>query len=480
MNPLGHSLPRGSPKASPYAVQWLFGTVVACCLAAGLSGSLRLAYPAGALVTGAYLLKESPGTYVAFTMWLWFLSPLVRRLVDYAAGWRDPSPILLAPYLVAALSLLPLIRRLAAPSNGSSVRERLQPAFLLTISGLLYGLLVGLVLNPISSVLTAVLNWAVPIAFGWYVAVFVECYLDFQRAITRTFQWGILIVGCYGIYQFIVAPPWDGSWLTNVGALSMGLPEPFGIRVFSTMHAPAILALTLAIGVVLWLAAPRLWTAPGAAVAIIAVLLSQARTAWVVLAIAILLLIPSLRPKLIARLVFCFGVLAALTIPLLTVEPMHTVVSDRLATLSMPSKDESAEARLEAHEYVFDQIIQQPFGYGLGASDDTFPKFTMLRDSIITSALTQLGFVGSVLYFFGLLFLLWELFACYRQRESPLTTVVASIAIALMSQLYLASTTAGPVGAFFWMLAGLALSRRHSGSGPSRIPVNSPVLNAGG
>jgi hypothetical protein len=443
------------------APQLAFGLVVLCCLASGLAPSLRTAYPIGALAVGAYLMGRDPASYLAFTIWLWFLSSLVRRLVDHSAGWQDPSSVLLAPYLVSGLSVLPLVRRLLSPSEGQSgVFDSRPLPFVLCGIGVVYGLFVGLISNPLSAVVMDFLYWGIPLMLGWYVTAYPDSHLIFGRAVTRTFQLGLLVMGCYGVYQFVIAPPWDSYWLANVvGVDSMGLPEPYGIRVFSTMNAPAILGLTLASGIVLWFVTPRLLTLPCAAAAFAAILLSQARTAWIVLAIAVLLLIPTLQPKLLVRLTIGLSLVVALALPILMVEPMRTVVSDRLATLTTPSRDESAKDRIEGHRYLFELAVQQPFGHGLGTSEAAFPISMALKDSVVASCFLQLGFFGSAVYFSGLLFLLRELWSAYRRRESTLSTAVACTAIGLLSQMYLATTTAGPVGVFFWIFSGIAVGK---------------------
>src|ERR1700689_1401054 len=78
--------------------------VSAICLLAGTGATLRILYPTMALVVGVFLIFTSKPTYTSFTWWLWFLSPFLRRLIDYHSGWVDPSPVLLAPLLVTLVS----------------------------------------------------------------------------------------------------------------------------------------------------------------------------------------------------------------------------------------------------------------------------------------------------------------------------------------------------------------------------------------
>ncbi|WP_377807371.1 hypothetical protein ABNQ38_10180 [Azospirillum sp. A29] len=58
----------------------------------GKAGLLEIIFPVGALAVGALLVTRDPARFAAFTWWLWFLTPEVRRLVDYQAGWSVISP----------------------------------------------------------------------------------------------------------------------------------------------------------------------------------------------------------------------------------------------------------------------------------------------------------------------------------------------------------------------------------------------------
>src|ERR1700749_1534237 len=54
--------------------------------------------------------------YFGFLLTVWFLIPLLRRLVDHSAGPLDPNPMLLAPYLTTlAVPLVMLPGLLKAP-----------------------------------------------------------------------------------------------------------------------------------------------------------------------------------------------------------------------------------------------------------------------------------------------------------------------------------------------------------------------------
>ena len=54
-----------------------------------------------------------------------------------------------------------------------------------------------------------------------------------------------MVMGAYGVWQYMVAPAWDGFWIESTGLLTFGKPEPRQIRVFSTMHSNGPFAVTM-------------------------------------------------------------------------------------------------------------------------------------------------------------------------------------------------------------------------------------------
>ena len=67
-------------------------------------------------------------------------------------------------------------------------------------------------------------------------------YDEQKQAVEKCFTWAVLLLGAYGIYQYIAPPPWDCAWLEGLPGgyenLSFGHPTPFEIRVWSTSNSP--------------------------------------------------------------------------------------------------------------------------------------------------------------------------------------------------------------------------------------------------
>jgi hypothetical protein len=84
----------------------------ALCILVHAGRLLNLAFPLGTFAVGVFLYLRYPILYLGFTWWVWFLTPWVRRLIDYQSGWTDPSPVLLAPSLVTFVTLATFVRHL--------------------------------------------------------------------------------------------------------------------------------------------------------------------------------------------------------------------------------------------------------------------------------------------------------------------------------------------------------------------------------
>ena len=162
---------------------------------------MNYAYLAATLPVGVLLYWRRPGLYIGFTWWLWFLTPEVRRLADYVQGWNPINPVMLAPYLVSALTIFTLVHHLP-----KLLLNRFFP-FVLIGLGLLYAYAVGIYRAGAPSATFHLLEYSVPIAFGFYFVVHWRRYPLYRRTIQRTFAWGVLVMGVYGLIQFFSFRP---------------------------------------------------------------------------------------------------------------------------------------------------------------------------------------------------------------------------------------------------------------------------------
>ena len=180
----------------------------------------------------------------------------------------------LAPYITAGISALPLLASL-----GSLGSRRTLP-YVCAMVAILYGLILGLVSLPLFNVLRALLNWLVPVVFGLFIYQNRDLYPEFRAAIERSFLFGTLITGAYGIYQFFALPDWDRLWMLNVQLNSFGAVEAMKVRVFSTMNAPAIFAAVTACGLLLLFNLKGKLRLLSAACGFLALMLTVSRASW--------------------------------------------------------------------------------------------------------------------------------------------------------------------------------------------------------
>ncbi|MFP4134828.1 MAG: hypothetical protein ACLFTJ_11830, partial [Halothece sp.] len=128
-----------------------FFTAVGIFVGAGTL--LRVVFPLGSLAVGLFLFQKYPIIYISFTFWLYFLTPLIRRLIDYRSSWVNPSPVLLAPPLVALITLLTVVQYLPRMNRRGGL------PFLLALGGISYAVLIGLVRGSPTIVIRDLINW---------------------------------------------------------------------------------------------------------------------------------------------------------------------------------------------------------------------------------------------------------------------------------------------------------------------------------
>ncbi len=413
---------------------------------------LRLFFPAGAFVVGIFLYFRYPILYLGFNWWIAFLSPWVRRLIDNESGWVDPSPVLLAPVLVMLLTLITFVRHLP-----TSYRQGGLP-FVLSSMAVFYASLVGLIKNPSAGAVIASLGWLTPITFGFHLFVNWREYPSYRQNIQRTFLWCVLLTGTYGVYQFITAPAWDRYWMLNAAIDSIGFPEPFQIRVFSTMNAPGAFAVVLMAGLLLLLSNQGVWRFPASVAGYLSFLLSQVRSAWLGWFVGLLALIPFLKPRFQMSLIATILILAVGVVPLTTVEPFSEVINSRVQSFSDAKGDESYNERMAGYTELFDEALGELPGRGLGFVISSSKTSFGPNDSGILAILFSLGWFGTIPYMSGIALLFFSSFQGGETSFDPFVSTARGISLGVFAQIGLGVATAGVSGNLFWGFAGMAMA----------------------
>jgi hypothetical protein len=415
-------------------------------LAAGLGKVLNYAYPALAVLVGIYLFSKHSVLYVGFTWWLWFLSPLVRRLSDHRSSFTDPSPILLAPFLVSLITLMVIFQYAPSFKRPASI------IFLAAFLSVLYGYIMGYLNGTLFNTTLKSFEWIAPISFSYYLFVSWRNYPLYRSNMQRVFLWGVLVSGAYGVYQYIVAPEWDGVWLTNTRLLSMGTPEPMGMRVWSTMHGSGVFSSMMMSGLILLVNVRSPLYLPATAAGYLSFLLSGVRSAWVGWLIGMFNLIVSLRSSAKIRLLVIAAITAVAVIPLTQMEQFSDVITTRLETFSDLSSDGSGAGRLSIYQDSFNDAFLNPIGKGIGNTNSF--------DSGILMIGATLGWIGGVPYIGSLLLLLSQVVQGRQFSHDSFAKASESIVIGMLSQLAFGPNSLGLPGMLLWGFLGMSLAAK--------------------
>ena len=445
---------RPEPILQP-ALPWIlilgFILVTIVCILAGVGKILNLIFPAGAFTIAIVLYFRYPILYLGFCWWICFLSPLVRRLADYRSGFTSPSPILLSPFLVILVTIITLYQNLPKTHRQGSW------PFVLSFVGVFYGFLAGIASGGSPShVIQGTLKWSTPILFSFHIFSYWRYYPEYRQNIQRTFVWGVLVMGIYGICQYLIAPGWDKFWLEKTEMVTAGIPEPLGIRVWSTMNGPFVFGVAMIPGLLLLFNYKGVLSLPASVVGYLAFLLSLVRTAWGGWLVGVFTLFSSLKSSLQIRLIIIFLVMALCIIPLTNIEPFSEVINDRLGTFSNIESDGSAVARTETYSRLLIPALTSFVGYGIG----NVPDFGRTLDSTILAMLFSLGWLGSIFYMGGWLLLTFDLF---RGSESRTDTVASTARAVVVSSFFMLSFAMSMIeipGIVLWGFLGIGLAAK--------------------
>jgi O-Antigen ligase len=443
-------------KAQVYGALLVMITIPVLCIAGNQAGLLRIAFPVLSVAVGGFLFWRSKPTYVCLVCWLWFVTPFLRRMADFQSGWAPTSAVLLAPYLATGISVITLFASL------KQFGERKSLPYVCALVGISYGTIIGLARYPLFSVLQALLNWVVPVIFGFFLYQHRELYRDFRRAIEQSFLYGILLTGAYGIYQFFDLPDWDRMWMLNVQMNSFGAVEALKVRVFGTMNAPAIFAAVTTCGLLLLSSLKGKLRILAAVCGFLALVLTMSRASWLSLVAGFIFLAFQLdmrqRFRLAAVTAACIVfLLAATQIPV-----VNDLIAERIRTVSDPSHDVSYTARIEGHQEAFRKIAQEPFGEGLGSTDTEHgtegdDDFIGPHDSTALEFLYSLGWIGTLIYVIGLGAM--GLHLLRSPRSDPFVLSSKAIIVGFIAQCLLNSVLLGVLGFMVWMFASMSLAQ---------------------
>lgn len=239
--------------------------------------------------------------------------------------------------------------------------------------------------------------------------------------------------------------------------LTAGIPEPLGIRVWSTMNGPLVFGVTIMAGLLLLFNYRGGLSLPASAAGYLAFLLSQVRTAWLGWVVGLLALFSSLKSSLQIRLIIIFVVMAVAIVPLTNIEPFSEVINARLDSFSNIEHDGSAVARTETYTKLLVPALTSFFGYGIG----NMPDFGFPLDSTILSMLFSVGWLGTIFYMGGWISLSLKLFRGSEiKADTVASTARAVVASAFFMLFFTPTIFAGILGVVMWGFLGMGMAAR--------------------
>jgi hypothetical protein len=439
---------------------------------AGLSSLNRLAYPAMAfLVAGFLYMKRSPW-YFGFCVWLFCACSLVRRLADYQAGFQVSSTILVAPYIACMLAGASAIRYLGTGKNLGSV------PFFVVLSTIFYGTVLAVLQDRLTLGLVDMLKWTAGPLIAVHALLYSrESLSDLRQVVSTALLVAAPMMAVYGVLQFASPFPWDAEWVINVRQLgfdSIGVPEPFGLRVFGPMHSPGALATYLMVGIMLSVGQRALPSWLSVAVCTLCLALCMYRTLWAATCLGLLLVFFWGSPGAKVKIVIGAAIVVMGTSMLALVPEVQFMLAKRFATLSDLQTDESGAERLMQYVRFFVDGGDHMLGVGLGVNYQASVggQGAAFLDSGILDTIRALGLFGGLLYLAGLAALILTMLS--RRFTPGLGSVIfRSAAVVCFLQIPLGSVHVAEAGFLGWLTLAVGLA---SGRPRSLASISSGVL----
>lgn len=436
------------PFATPFAVF----AITFVLILAHQGRLLEVAFMPMGVAVAYWLYRRYPAHYLSFVCWLFFLTPEVRRFADYYKGAFNPTSIIMTTPLIAAslsgISMLLHYRLLG--------QRRAAPLVMMLIA-IMYGYVMGVAQFGIMPATFTVIGWLQPIFIGWFIMQNWRLYPLFRRVLFKTFIYGTILMGFYGIYQYVSPPPWTVFWLVQSGMeSSSGHGVAFGMRICSTLNSTGPFALTMMVGLLMSLASPSKLKVVAGIAGLPALLFTAVRTSWGGLVIGLVYPLAMLDARSRLRLVMAVFVFAGLCTPMLMFDQVTEPIAKRFSTIGNLSDDNSFQAR-QGFYTNFAAIAGESFaGHGMGSTGlasklaDPHAQIISSLDSGVVDVMWVLGWPGGLLYVAGLFALLWRAFTASLARPGDRFAITGvGSAIAILAIMVMIDTMQGVSGMYF-------------------------------
>jgi hypothetical protein len=334
--------------------------------------------------------------------------------------------------------------------------------FVVALSAITYAFFIGVIQNAPLAAIRAFLDWVVPVLFGFHLFANWKDYPLYKNNIQKTFLAITLATGSYGIFQFITAPKWDVFWLELTQITVMGDPEPFGLRIWSTLHSTSPFATLMMASGILLLMSPSKFAIPISTIGYLSLLLTVVRSAWGGWLIGIVSLVFLLRLRSKIRLFITLALLISLLLPLVYNRFVYDRVSDRFESFTSLQNDQSFIARSSNYDRDLGIALTRFIGRGMGSTWIVNPTTGQLEvivlDSGILDSFFTLGWIGSIFYIGSIVSLFWKSFLGKSNKSDSFSATACSISLAVLSQVGLSSLMIGFSGLIMWSFLGIRLA----------------------
>ena len=412
-------------------------------------GAARPVFVFGAAVVAWDLLRFGASAHFSASLVLFCVAPFLRRVVDVSAGY-DPSGIMISGPLLALLVVAP--RVIARLSDGRRLDPALWP-FIVAAACLLYAMVLTMVQGDLPAAVSGALRWGAPLTYGFWL--YGEAGRDplLVRAAARVSMILAPALGVYGLLQYVDPPVWDRFWMVNTSIASIGQPEPYQVRVFSMMSAPAGYAtFTAAALLLLGFGRSRWALVLAAAPSMLGLMLSMYRAAWTALALGLLLGL--CHGRTVRRAAILLGAVALLAAAIVLLTPAGEAGGERSSPYGSTASDASGQERLAGYAELLDADGGTLWGNGFG-STDVMRAGASAQDGQLLVTWFLMGLIVGIIEVSALL---WIAFLGIRGawRNDTLEGVaVAGIIAGMLVQSPLAAVSAGEIGFLFWSFAAI-------------------------
>lgn len=406
--------------------------------------------------------------YALCVIALWLVVPEIRRFTDWRLGGGLSNILVVLPFA----SMLPTLVVMRTWVRGFAVL-----VLMTMLASLSYAAAVGIAAgNGLASVLYTFADFLLPLVFGGWLAQRASVDPEGFARLARVSLWLMAVSSAYGIFTYVALTPWDALWLNN-GPISTGVAAPFQFRVFGMSNGPGAFATLLVLVLVLNLneLAKRRWVdLLATAVCIAALALSLVRSAWIALAIAIVVyfLLSPARAKLLGAFALIVLILAIPVAVSLGGSPYADQVTtgfvSRLGTLSDVGDDDSALNRSDQIRDAYATARKAPLGLGLGVYG-TVTKFSTVAGDVVyldsgyLARFVELGLFGSAAMALAVAasIMCGFLAACRRTKDAnepvPLYCCLFALQIAMLWFNVSGDLLRSGPGILFWLAAFTAI-----------------------